>query len=386
MLGKTYASALLLLAVMVVALGCSSRAGDPRSGAAGKSAVAVEAVKVVPADTTEGVDVVGSLSAKFQTDVKPEFAGTVTEVYVTEWIKVQKGTPLAQMDRRELESMLRKTEAAVEAAKANVLQAQVAKNRSDREYDRVLKLKEVGLVTQQSVDDATTEKEASAARVSAAEAQLRASEDDHRQMETHFSKALVRAPMNGVVAQRNVNVGDLVGDVAGNKVLFHIVDNRLLDLTVTAPSKEMGNLRVGQALTFSTDAIPGKTFIGKVTFINPTVNEADRSIKIVAEVRNDSEELKSGLFVKGRIVTGKRSGVLQVPRTGLLSWDVIEKKADVFVVRGEKVERRAIRTGSATVDLVEAVSGITAGDIVVTRGGFNLKDGDRVTVVQGSGR
>ncbi len=385
MLAKTYASALLLVALTILTLGCS-RAGDPAKGAAGKPAVAVEAVKVVPADTTEGVDVVGSLSAKFQTDVKPEFAGTVTEVYVTEWVKVQKGTPLAQLDRRELESMLRKTEAAVEAAKANVLQAQVAKNRSDREYDRMLKLKEVGLVTQQNVDDATTEKEASAARVSAAEAQLSASQDDHRQMETHLSKALVRAPMNGVVAQRNVNVGDLVGDVAGNKVLFHIVDNRLLDLTVTAPSREMGNLRVGQALTFSTDAIPGKTFIGKVTFINPTVNEADRSIKIVAEVQNDSEELKSGLFVKGRIVTGTRSNVLQVPRTGLLSWDVIEKKADVFVVRGERVERRAIRTGSATVDLVEAVSGLTAGDIVVTRGGFNLKDGDRVIVAQGSGR
>ncbi len=369
----------------VLALGCS-REKSASTERAGKPAVAVEAVKIVQSDATEEVGVVGSLSAKFQTEVKPEFPGTVTNVYVTEWVKVQKGTPLAQLDRRELESMVRKTEAAVEAARANVLQAQVAKNRSEREYERVLKLKEAGLVTQQNVDDATTEKEASAARVSAAEAQLRASQDDRRQMETHISKALVRSPMDGVVALRNVNVGDLVGDVAGNKVLFHIVDNRLLDLTVTAPSKEMGKIRVGQTLTFSTDAIPGKTFTGKVTFINPTVNEADRSIKIVAEVRNDSEELKSGLFVKGKIITGQRTGVLQVPRVALLSWDIIEKKADVFVVRGEKVERRAIRTGAVSVDLVEAVSGVAPGETVVTRGGFNLKDGDTIVVAQGSGR
>ncbi|MGD0661607.1 MAG: efflux RND transporter periplasmic adaptor subunit [Syntrophorhabdales bacterium] len=385
MIGRRSAWLVFLVIPGVLALGCS-REKSATAARAGKPVVAVEAVRIVQSDAIEEVDVVGSLSAKFQTDVKPEFAGTVTDVYVTEWVKVQKGTPLAQLDRRELESMLRKTEAAVEAAKANVLQAQVARNRSEREYERALKLKEAGLVTQQNVDDATTEKEASAARVSAAEAQLKASQDDCRQMETHFSKALVRSPMNGVVSLRNVNVGDLVGDVAGNKVLFHIVDNRLLDLTVTAPSKEMGKVRVGQTLTFSTDAIPGKTFTGKVTFINPMVNEADRSIKIVAEVRNDSEELKSGLFVKGRIVTGERTGVLQVPRTALLSWDMIEKKADVFVVRGEKVERRAMKTGAVSVDLVEAVSGVASGETVVTRGGFNLKDGDTVVVAQGSGR
>jgi len=375
----------LLVIPGVLALGCS-RERSAAAARAGKPPVAVEAVRIVQSDVTEEVDVVGSLSAKFQTDVKPEFAGTVTDVYVTEWVKVEKGTPLAQLDRRELESMVRKTEAAVEAAKANVLQAQVAKNRSEREYERVLKLKEAGLVTQQNVDDATTEKEASAARVSAAEAQLKASGDDFRQMETHFSKALVRSPMNGVVSQRNVNVGDLVGDVAGNKVLFHIVDNRLLDLTVTAPSNEMGKIRVGQTLMFSTDAIPGKTFTGKVTFINPAVNEADRSIRIVAEVRNDSEELKSGLFVKGRIITGERPRVLQVPRVALLSWDVVERKADVFVVRGDKAERRAIQTGAASVDLVEATSGLAPGETVVTRGGFNLRDGDTVLVAQGSGR
>jgi membrane fusion protein, multidrug efflux system len=143
---------------------------------------------------------------------------------------------------------------------------------------------------------------------------------------------------------------------------------------------------VGQPLTFSTDAMPGKTFVGTITFINPAVSEADRSVKIVAQVQNESEELKTGLFVKGRVITGRRTGVLQVPRTSLLTWDLAAKKADVFVVRGEKVERRAITTGSVSTDLVEVTSGVSAGDAVVTRGGFALKDGDRVVVAQGSGR
>jgi membrane fusion protein, multidrug efflux system len=109
-------------------------------------------------------------------------------------------------------------------------------------------------------------------------------------------------------------------------------------------------------------------------------------VKIIADVKNDSEELKAGLFVKGRIITGTRRGVLQVPRTSLLSWDVVNKQADVFVVNEDRVQRKTIRTGSVSTDLVEVASGLGAGESVVTRGGFNLKDGEAVKVVQGSGR
>jgi membrane fusion protein, multidrug efflux system len=385
MLRKSYTFTLLFVIVGVLLLSCSRGKGPVHEGA-GKPAVPVEVAKVIPADLTDGVEVVGSLSAKTQADVKAEFAAVVTDLYVTEWVRVQKGTPLARLDTRELDLMLRRAEAAVEAAKASVLQAEVARNRAERECARVSKLKEAGLVTQQNMDDSLTEKEAAGARLAAAGAQLNAAEQEYRQMQTHLSKGLIRSPMNGVISQRNVNIGDLVGDVSGNKILFHIVDNRLLDLTVTAPSREMAFIRVGQPLTFSTDAIPGKTFAGKVTFINPSVTEADRSIKVVADVRNETEELKAGLFVRGVIVTGTRQGVLQVPRTSLLSWDVIKRQADVFVVSGDKVRRKTIRTGSVSTDLVEASSGVGAGESVVTRGGFNLKDGDTVKVIQGSGR
>jgi RND family efflux transporter MFP subunit len=385
MLKKCCTCSLLVVIAGVLLCGCS-RTKDPAKSVVGKQAVPVEVAKVTPAELTDGVEVVGSLAAKFQADVKAEFAGIVTDIYANEWVRVQKGTPLARLDTRELDIMLKRVEAAVEAAKASVMQAEVARNRAERECSRISKLKEAGLVTQQNLDDSLTEKDASAARLAAASAQLRAAEQEFSQTQTHLSKGLIRSPMNGVISQRNVNVGDLVGDVAGNKILFHIVDNRTLDLTVTAPSSEMAVIRVGQPLDFSTDAIPGKTFAGRVTFINPAVSEADRSVKIIADVRNDSEELKAGLFVKGKIITGTRHGVLQVPRTSLLSWDVVKKQADVFVVNADKVQRKTIRTGSVSTDLVEAASGLEAGESVVTRGGFNLKDGEAVKVVQGSGR
>ena len=377
----------LLLTTWVASIGCSQSGGDQKSEekTGGKPPVAVEVTKVSATDFTEGIDVVGSLAAKFCADVKSEYAGIVTDVYVNEWVRVKKGTPLAKIDTREMEIVSQKARAAVEMARANLLQAEVSGKRANREYDRLLKLKEFGLVTQQNLDEGQTEKEAAAARIEAANAQLKAAEEDLQHTQTRLSKTTIRSPMDGVVSQRGVNVGDMVGEMGSQKIMFRIIDSRILELTVTVPSAEMGLVQVGQSLTFSTDALSGRTFSGKVMFINPVVNEADRSVKVIAEVENSSEQLKAGLYVKGRILTVKRSGVLRIPRVSLLSWDVAEKKGDVFVAEGESAKRRTVRVGSVMGDFVEVISGLGQGDQVITRGGFNLKEGDRISIIQSSG-
>ncbi len=377
---------LLLLLLMIATVGCSAVGEEKKAAekAKGKPPVAVEVTKVSAADVTEGIEVIGTLAAKFGADVRSEYTGIVTEVLVVEWVKVKKGDLLAKLDTREIQVALQKKKAEVEVAKANLLQMEVAESRANREYERALKLKEVGLITQQALDDAKTEKFAAGARIEAAKAQIRVTEEDVQQTQTRLSKTLIHSPMDGIVSLRNVNVGDFVGEM-GAKPMFRIVDNRILDLTVTVPSGEMAFLRPGQLITFSTDAMPGKTFAGKVMFINPIVNEADRSIKVVAEVDNRDEQLKSGLFVTGRIKTGERRGVLKVPRSALLTWDVPGKKADLFVVQGNTARRRTVGTGALSGDRVEVTGGVENGDLVVTRGGFNVKDGDQVNVTRING-
>jgi len=376
----------VLIGVWIICLGCSATTGeDPKKGEkAGKPLVAVEVFKVTASTVSEGIDVVGSLSAKFGTDVKSEYTGIVAEVYVTEWVRVVKGTPLAKLDSREAELVLRKAQMAVDVARANLLKDEVTANRANREYERLLKLKEAGLVTQQALDDGLTEKEAAAARIATATAQIKAAEEDVLYTQTRLSKGIIRSPMDGVVSLRNANVGDFVGEMGG-KPMFRIIDNSVLDLTVTVPSGKMESVHVGQPLTFSTDALPGKTFSGKVKFINPAVNEADRSVKVIAEVQNADEQLKGGLFVKGRIMTGTRAGVLKVPQASLLTWDVPARKAEVFVVDGDIARRQTVRTGNIAGDQVEIPSGLTPGQQVITRGGFNVKDGDKVNVTRING-
>jgi membrane fusion protein (multidrug efflux system) len=372
----------------VVLIAACSRGGDAAKQATPEAArppVAVEAFLATAGVLTEGIDVTGTLAPKFEVDVKSEVNGLVREVFVTEWVRVKKGEPLARIDIREQEAFVKRTEAALESAKASELQTQVADNRTRRELERMKKLRENGLATQQALDDAVSEAEAAASRVETAHAQVRAAEEDLNQVRTRLAKGRIVAPIDGIVSERRANVGDLVGEAGANQTLFHIVDNRVLNLTVSVPSASMGGLRREQPLEFTTDALPGRTFRGMVMFINPTVNEADRSVRVIAEVNNAAGELKGGLFIQGRIVTGKRDGVILVPREALSGWDVAGRRAKLFIVEGDRAKSREVRTGLATEGGVEVTAGLKPAETYVVRGAFNVKEGDKLIIARKQG-
>lgn len=377
---KQIAAVILLMAVLLSMTACGK--GDSKKGAeqVSKPPVPVEVRAAAASNVSDGIEVTGSLEPKFSVDVKTQIPGLVKQVMVSEWVRVKKGQQLVRIDVAETEAQVKRAEAGIVSAKANLAQTQVAANRADRELARILKLKESGLATQQTLDDARSETEAAKARVGVAAAQIHVSEEELRQGMARQAKGLVVAPIDGVVALRDVNVGDLASDAAAAKPIFRIVDNRLLNLTATISSTDSGRVKVGQSLEFTVDSEPGRTFTGKVMFINPELSSADRSLKVIAEVRNVPEILKGGLFAKGRIVTGTRSQVLQVPRSALGALDIQAKTGSLFVVENGLVRKREIVSGAVSGDMVEIASGLKSGEQYVVRGGFNLKDGDRVAI------
>jgi RND family efflux transporter MFP subunit len=362
---------LIFLTIALTAAAACSNKADSQPMEAGRPPVAVTVDAVTLADLQEGVEVVGTLESKFSAEVKSEVTGVVTDVYVTEWVPVKRGARLARLDTRE-------AEAGIEGLKAAEAQAKVGENRAHREYERALQLKQYGLITPQALDDAKTAVEASEAASAAARAQIKTAE-------THLTKGFITAPMDGVVAFRGVSVGDRVENMGGNSPMFRIVDNRVLDLTASVPSSSLASVRVGQTLEFSAETLPGRAFTGKIMFINPTIDPASRSAKVIAEVSNRDGALRGGAFVKGRIIVGQRAGVLQVRKEALLNWNLDTRTAEVFVVSGDKAQRRVVTTGTANGVAVEVLSGVQAGDQVVTRGGFALREGDRVVVSKGEG-
>ena len=373
----------LLLFICITA--CSKGDAKKGTGQAVKPPVAVEAVAATASDLIDGIQVTGSLEPKFSVDIKTQIPGLIQQVYVTEWVRVRKGQALARIDVAETAALVKRAEAAVESAKAGLAQAGVAATRAERERERMLKLKESGLATQQAVDDSRSEAEAARTKVDAARAQSGVAEGELHQTKARQDKSLVASPLDGVVALRDVNVGDLASDAAAGKPIFRIVDNRLLNLTVTVSSADSARIKTGQPVEFSVDAQPGRTFTGTVMFINPELSSADRSLKVIAEVKNVPELLKGGLFAKGRIITGGRSGVLQIPRSAIDRFDPAARTGVIYVVQNGIAHTRTVSTGSVTGEQVEVVTGLKNGEQYVVRGGFNLKDGDAVTVAAANG-
>ncbi|MDD2897283.1 MAG: efflux RND transporter periplasmic adaptor subunit [Desulfuromonadaceae bacterium] len=372
---------LLLSVQMLVTIGaCGKNDVKNNPEQVSKPPISVETSAAAASRVVDGIEVTGSLEPKFSVDVKTQIPGLVKQVMVSEWVHVKKGQPLIRIDVAETEAQVKRAEAGIVSAKANLAQTQVAAHRADREFARIIKLQESGLATRQAVDDARSEAEAARARIGVAAAQINVSEEEFRQGLARKAKGLVVAPIDGIVALRDVNVGDLASDAAAGRPIFRIVDNSVLNLTVTVASADSARVKVGQPLEFSVDSLPGRIFTGKIKYINPELSPADRSLKVIAEVRNVPEILKGGLFAKGRIVAGIREHVLQVPRSAINGFDIQAKKGSIFVIENSLVHTRQIQSGTVSGDMIEIASGLKQGEQYVVRGGFNLKEGDKVAV------
>lgn len=365
------------LAAAAIAAGCTASSEAPDQG---KPPVAVDVVPARAAAQSDTIAVVGSLAPKFEASVRSEYAGIVEEVHVAQWVRVRKGQPLATLDTREGRVLLQRAKAGLDAARAALAQADVQARRAEREAERSTELKAAGLATQQQLDDSFSARDAARAQVDAARGQVALAQEEVRYAETRLEKATIRAPLDGVVALRAANRGDLVGEPGSQEPMFKVVDNGVLDLTVNVPAAALARLQPGQPLAFTTEAYGDRRFSGTVMFINPTVDSASRTVKVVAEVPNPADELRGGMFVRGEILLGRRENVLVAPREALLEWDVDRGTGAVFVVNGDVAHRRAVQTGQTAGDDVEIASGLEPGELVVARGAFNLRDGDKVFV------
>lgn len=373
----------ILLGPAALLSGCGGKGADAASQPAVQAPepTAVEVAPAQVADVQETLDLVGAIKAKFEATVRSEYTGTLSDVYITEWVTVKKGDALARLDLRDTEARIAQSQAEVASARADLLSVKAQAERAQRDYERLAQLKKEEIISAQALDAASQQRDTAAAQVQAAQARMTAAEEGMRQSQIKKTKSLLVAPMDGVVANRHANVGQFVDNMGQGEPLFRIVDNRVLDVTLTVPATDLGKVRIGQDVQFVTDFLPGKAFTAKVTHINPAADPSTRSVSVVAEIENTTGELRDGLFVKARIVVGQRQGVLQIPRAALLPTAQGQGGVELFVVQGGKAVKRVVQTGRESIETVEVSAGLKAGEHVVTRGGFMLQDGDPVKVV-----
>jgi membrane fusion protein (multidrug efflux system) len=194
----------------------------------------------------------------------------------------------------------------------------------------------------------------------------------------------LRAPFSGRLGLRLVNLGQIVK--AGDPVAtLQTLDPIYVNFSV--PQQRLALLALRTAVRVSTDAAPGKVFTGKINAVNPEIDPATRSVRVQATISNADEALRPGMFADVEVVLPHEEEVLAIPATAVLyapygdSVFVVEDKKDDETGQATKVLRQQIvRLGNTRGDFVSVVSGLKAGELVVTTGAFKLRANTTVVV------
>jgi membrane fusion protein (multidrug efflux system) len=177
-----------------------------------------------------------------------------------------------------------------------------------------------------------------------------------------------------VISARNIKLGNLVQI---NTPIFTIVDTSRLEATLNAPEREIETLKAGQTLQLSVDALPGKTFEGRIDRVSPVVDSGSGTFRVICAF-DGGGLLQPGMFGRIRIDYDKRADALVVPRIALLDDD---GDPAVFAVRNGKATRVAVKVGYMDGEWVEIRQGLKAGEGVVTAGKIALRDGTPVEII-----
>jgi membrane fusion protein, multidrug efflux system len=299
---------------------------------------------------------VGSLEAVQGVIVTAELSGKVERIGFEPGTKVKTGELLVQQDISAENAQLR-------AAEANLTLAKI-------DLERKSKLLAQKTISRSEYDNAEAVFKEAAAQADTIRAAVK--------------KKTIRAPFDGRLGIRLVNVGQVLkeGDAI---VSLQLIDPIFVNFSL--PQQQLAQVTSGLTVQVTTDALPGQVVDGKITAINPQVDTATRNIQMQATVANPEERLRPGMFVNVAVVLPAQQKVLAIPATAVLYapygdsvFVVEEKKEEKNGQPGQVVRQKFVRLGEKKGDYVAIVSGLEEGDTVVSTGVFKLRNGQSVVV------
>jgi membrane fusion protein (multidrug efflux system) len=308
--------------------------------------VPVEVARAVARDLTDDTTAVGSLRSRQGVVVRPEVSGRVVKLGFRDGERVRRGQVLVQLDDALPRAQLRQAEA----------QLAIARTTLQRNRELVAQ----NFVTQSVVDQAQANVDVADAQVALARAQL--------------DKLRIVAPFDGQTGIRAINVGDYLKDGAD---IVALEDTSSMYVDFSLPERFASRLAPRQSVEVAIDSLPGERFTAVVLALEPQITADGRAIAARATVPNADARLRAGMFARVRVVLAERPGAVLVPEEAIVPQagkDLLIKVVDG--PQGPASQRVEVRTGLRRDGQVEIVSGLAAGDRVVTAGQARLLRAD----------
>ena len=340
----------LSLGLVLILAGCGAPSDKAKAGGhkgMGGFATPVVGAKVSAQELLEKVSVVGSLAANEMVEVRAQIESKVTEIHFEEGQKVSKGDVLLVLDRQKLEAMLAESKANLEMTQST--------------FTRMQALVDGGAVSKQEFDQAQSDLASKKAQVDLITAQL--------------SDTVITASFDGVIGSREISLGQVISK---DKILTVLINENPMKVDFHVPERYASRVKVDQEVLLNVAAYPQEVFKGQVYFVDPQVDPLTRTFLVKAKVENPDTKLRRGMFAKLDLVVNQKSDALMIPEIAL-----IPKGEEVFVFivdQENKAQMSPVKIGIRQAGTVEVLSGLKAGDVVVTEGFQKIGPGSPVAV------
>ncbi len=298
-----------------------------------------------PSYLTNGIRSAGSLLANEEVDIVSKVSGKVTAVYFREGSKVKKGDLLVKIYDDDLQAQLRRSE----------IQEKMLSEKLERQ--RVLLSKDA--VSREAFDQLQTDYNVILA--------------DINLLKVRIAETEVRAPFDGIIGFRYVSEGTYV---TPQVKIAHLVDQSYLKLDFAVSEKYVSEDLMGKKISFETEGYPDE-FFATVYAVDYRIDETTRTIGLRARFDNRAGRLVPGMFASLTLITDEKTNALQVPTESIVP-EMNEKK--LWVVRNGRADLIPVVTGARTASMIEVLSGLSAGDTVLTTGLMQLRPNMAVRV------
>lgn len=350
------------------------------SSAAGGQAPApppatVAVVSVVSQSLERPILLPGDLIAFQDVEIRPKVSGFVEAIAVDRGSVVKKGQLLVRMVAPELAAQRSEAESKIQSAQSQRIEAEAKLASDEGTYQRLKKASETpGVVAGNDLEVAQKAVDADRARVESWKQGEQAARDSARSVTDIESYLRIAAPFDGVVTERNVHPGSLVGP-SSPMVMLRIQQVSTLRLVVAVPEDTVAGTQPGQMIKFTVPAYPGEAFTGKVARLARALDVKTRTMPVELDVPNPAGRLSPGMFAQVAWTMRRQQPSLFVPPSAVAT---TTERTFVVRVRNGEAEWVDVKRGAAMKQLVEVFGDLHAGDQVAVRGTDELRAGTKV--------
>jgi HlyD family secretion protein len=386
---------LLIIAIIIAAIAavvvCGFGFAKDKKEVIGEQPVTVSTAAVIQTTMERDISVNGKVKPVREAEVSAKVSGKVSQIFFVLGQTVKKGDVLFKLDDRDLRLEMELGEAVLKVTRtsldSSLITAETKYQEAKRNYERLKRLYEKQIGSRQELESAETayiqaEDFYKSAKLAAqdgttnARAQLERARLAYENAKTQLEYTVVRAPIDGIIATKDLKVGQYVG---ASTTVATLVDLSSVEVETYVSEAIINSLRRGDQAEIHVKSVSAEPLTGRITAIAPAVDVKSLNYPVNIEVANPKGLLKSGMFADVKFTVERNKQVMAVALDAIVEED---QRKYVWLLAGDKAKKRLIKTGIVDARLAQVIEGLTAKDVVIVKGVNLLKNGAKVMVVK----